>query len=103
MSKNSDDYLIFTAGALLGVLGGVLAGIMFSPKSGVEMRQELKNYAKDLFKEVPSDADMIKDSMNKNINRLKCSVENQLNKIQDAVKASKLASAKLKEEMNEGY
>jgi gas vesicle protein len=103
MSKNSDDYVVFTTGALLGLLGGVLAGIMFSPKSGVEVRQDLKKLAKNMYNEVPSDVEIVKKSINKNVNRLKSSLENQFNKIQDAAKAGKLASAKIKEEMGEGY
>lgn len=103
MSKNSDDYLVFTAGAFLGILGGVLAGIMFSPKPGVEVRQDLKKLAKNLYNEVPSDVDMVKESLNKNVDKLKSSLENQFSKIQEATRAGKLASAKIKEEMGEGY
>ncbi len=103
MSKNSDDYLIFAAGTLCGVLGGIIAGIAFSPKSGTEMCLKLKNIAKNFAQDVPSDAEKAKNSFCKNIDKLKYTFEGQINKIDKAVKASRMASAKRKEEMDTGY
>lgn len=103
MTKNSDDYLIFTAGTLFGVLSGVIAGIIFSPKSGVEMRRELKSVAKNFTQEVPTDVDMAKKTFYTSVDKLKYTVEGQINKINEAVKAGRMASAKRKEEMESGY
>ncbi len=103
MSKNSDDYLIFSVGILFGVLSGVVAGIMFSPKSGVEMRRELKGMAKNFSREVPTDVDIAKKTFYRSMDRLKFALEAQINKINEAVKAGRLASAKRKEEMESGY
>ncbi len=103
MSRNSDDYLIFLAGTLVGVLSGVVAGIMFSPRSGVEMRKELKNMSKKLYNEVPSDIDLAKKAFYKSVDKMKYTVEEQITKINEAVKAGKMASAKRTEEMDTGY
>ena len=103
MSKNSDDYLIFTVGTLFGALCGVMAGIIFSPKSGVEMRRELKSMVKNYSKEVPSEVGEAKESFYKSMDKLKYTVEGQINKINEAVKAGRMASAKRKEEMESGY
>ena len=103
MSKNSDDYLIFAAGTLCGVLGGIIVGIVFFPKSGIEMRQNLKNIAKNLVQDMPSDSEKVKNTFCKNIDTLKYTFEDQVNKINKAVKASRMVSAKRKEEMDTGY
>lgn len=103
MSKNSDDYLIFTVGTLFGILAGVIAGVIYSPKSGAEMRKELRGMAKNITNEVPNDVDKAKKVFNTNIDRLKYTMENQINKINDAVKAGRMASAKEKEEQETGY
>ena len=103
MSKNSDDSLIFVMGTLFGFFAGVAAGIMFSPKSGEEIRQELKNIAKDVSGKTPSEVEIVKNAFSDNIVRLKYTIENQLNKINKTVKAGKMAAAKRKEEMESGY
>ena len=86
MSKNSDDPMIFVAGTLFGIITGVIAGLALSPKSGREMRKEI-------VKKVSSDS----------IVRVKYTIENQINKINDALKAGRMAAAKRKEEMESGY
>ncbi len=103
MPKNSDDYLIFPVGILFGVLTGLIAGIIFSPKSGVEMRKELKGIAKNFSDEVPTDAEVAKKAFYKNMDRLKLAFEAQINKINEAVKAGRMASAKRREELESGY
>lgn len=86
MSKNSDDSIIFVAGTLFGIITGVVAGLALSPKSGKEMREEI-------VKKVSSES-MIK---------VKCSIENQINKLNQAIKAGRMAAAKEKEEVEAGY
>ncbi len=103
MSKNSDDYLIFTVGTLFGVLTGVIAGVIFSPKPGVELRRDLKSMAKNFSREVPTDSRQAKEVFHKSMDKLKYTMENQINKINDAVKAGRMASAKEKEELEAGY
>ena len=100
-NRNSDDPIIFVAGTLLGVLTGVVAGIMYSPKPGNEIRQDLKNLAKNISDEVPADAEKVKETFTENLEKVKNSFECQLNKINDAMKAGKLAAAKQKEEQEE--
>ena len=42
MCKASDSSVSFGVGLLFGVLAGVAGGILLSPKSGEEMRKEIK-------------------------------------------------------------
>ena len=86
MSKNSDDSMVFIAGTLLGVITGILAGLVLSPRPGKEIRQEI-------IKKVSTDS-MLK---------VKYSLESQMNKINKALQAGKLAAAKEKEEAESGY
>jgi len=70
----------------------------------VEMRQELKQIAKTLSKEVPTDVEAAKETFNKSVDKLKVVVEDQINRIDNTVKAGKMASAKRKEEeMETGF
>jgi len=86
MSKNSDDSMIFVAGTLFGIMAGVILGLALSPRSGKEMRSEI-------VKKVSSDS-MVK---------IKDGIEGQIGKINDAIKAGRMAAAKRKEELEAGY
>ena len=86
MKKNSDDAIVFVAGTLLGILTGLIAGLALSPKSGKEVREEI-------VKKVTSDQ----------MKKVKYGIEDQINKIYNAVKAGRMAAAKRKEHSEAGY
>lgn len=97
MSKD-DSSLNFGLGILLGVLGGIAAGILYSPKAGSEMREELKLVI-DEFKEkvAPEIKEATKQAKNL-IEQSKIRIERECQKINENQKAKKLARAKNKEQ-----
>ncbi|MDD3013725.1 MAG: YtxH domain-containing protein [Candidatus Gastranaerophilales bacterium] len=102
MSKSSDSSVSFGVGLLFGVLTGVATGILFSPKSGEEMRQDLKEIVNDISGEIKPNIYDTKNASTDLINRIKYTVENQICKINNALKAGRLAAAKHKEELESG-
>ena len=103
MSKDSDCPLIFGIGVLLGVAAGVAAGVLFAPKPGSEVREDLKligtKYTNNAFSDITSTKIVSTDILNK----LKLTLEKQIAKINEAIKAGKMAAAKQKEELNSGF
>jgi gas vesicle protein len=97
----SKDSVSFGMGLLFGIVAGVAAGVVLAPKSGEEMRQDLKNVIQNI-----SNEDEINNCKNVSIdmiNRMKYTIEKQLLKVNDAIKAGKMAAAKRREEMESGY
>ena len=96
MSKQ-DNSISFAMGLLGGVLGGIVAGILFAPKAGDETRAEIKdcitNFAQ---KHAPQISNAKKQAM-ESIDLVKYKLEQQYNKINDAIKAKNLKKAKEKE------
>ncbi|MFH0702523.1 MAG: YtxH domain-containing protein [bacterium] len=103
MSRNSDNSVSFGIGILFGVLTGVAAGILFSPKSGEKMREELKETVNKFSKDIPSDLAKTKTVSLDMINKLKYTIEKQIVRINESIKAGKMAAAKTKEELESGY
>jgi len=102
MSNRSDSSVSFGVGLLFGVLAGVATGILFSPKSGEEMRRDLKEIVSDIKGEINPDIIGTKNVSTDLINKIKYTIENQINKINSALKAGRLAAAKHKEELESG-
>lgn len=98
MSKN--NFMSFGLGILAGVLGGVVLGVLYAPKSGEETRKELKNAACEIAeKNAPKIKKAKADAINA-LDVMRCKLESKYNKINDKIKAKKLAKAKSKEEDN---
>jgi gas vesicle protein len=72
----SKDSVSFGMGLLFGIVAGVAAGVVLAPKSGEEMRQDLKNVIQNI-----SNEDEINNCKNVSIdmiNRMKYTIEKQL-------------------------
>lgn len=102
MSQKTDNSLSFGMGILFGVLGGIATGLLLSPKSGEEMRKDLKIKTDNLIKEIPSKTVEVKKTNITAIEKLQYAIESRLNKVIDAAKAGRMAAAKRKEEMEAG-
>jgi len=102
MSSLSDNAVSYGVGLLGGVVAGVLVGVLFAPKSGEEMRKDLMEVT-DKFCSENDALCKCKDSSLELINKTKYSVEKQLNKVLEAVRAGRMAAAKRREELETGY
>ena len=102
MSKTSDGAVSFGIGLIFGVLAGVAAGVLYSPKPGKEMREDLKNTMTTIAKDINPE---IKHAQNVNevVENFRYAMEKQLGKIQEAIKAGKMAAAKKREELETEY
>jgi len=101
MSRKSSDSLAFGMGTLAGMLAGVALAVLFSPKSGVEMRKDLSSAAKQIADEkVPSKVEYTKKISTAVIAKLQYKIESQFNKVIDTIKSGRMAAAKRKEEQS---
>jgi gas vesicle protein len=99
-SHESDDFgFSLLAGLLLGGLAGALAGILYAPKSGSELREDLGALPKKLNDELTAPEGKARKLMTKT----KLNLENKVEQVSDAIQARKMAKAKRLEDMASGY
>ncbi len=104
MSRRTDYSISFGIGTLIGVLAGVLLGVLFSPKSGEEMRKDLKVATKKIIRQGQIlNVVYAKKISSMAIARLQYTIESQFNKVIDALKADRMAAAKKREELESIY
>jgi len=102
MYKENDNSMCFGIGILAGIVAGVVAAVLLTPKSGEAMRTELKKTADKFTDTVPQDVKEATETSLEMIDRVKVKIEKQLQKVQDALKAGRMAAAKKKEEAETG-
>lgn len=102
MSRESESSISFGFGLFAGVLAGVALGVLYSPKSGEAMRKDLKEATDTLTEKVPPEVVEAKDISLEVLDKVKCQVEAQLSRVQEALKAKRMAVAKEKEEAESG-
>lgn len=103
MSKSNDDAVVFGVGLLAGIAAGAVLAVLCTPKSGEEVRKDLKDTVSQFVDEMPRDYKKTEEQSKELIFKVKYSIENQINKINNALKAAKIAAAKRKEEMESEY
>ncbi len=102
MSKENEG-ISFGLGILLGVAAGIAAGVLLAPSTGEEARKKLKQVIEDYKDSLPEDVDYAKKAGLESLEKLKLSVEGQIKKANEYIKANKLASAKKKEDEETGF
>ncbi|MEW5818890.1 MAG: YtxH domain-containing protein [Cyanobacteriota bacterium] len=105
MSTESDGYISFGVGLVFGMGIGAALGLLLAPKSGNEIRTNLKNIAHDLPGNLNQTMDDTKDKCESFIDKTRYSIEKKFSKIDNAIRAGKMAAAKQSEELEEelGY
>jgi gas vesicle protein len=102
MSKENEG-ISFGLGILIGVTAGIAAGFLLAPETGDKTRAKVKNALDNLKSNLPEDVDYAKKAGLESLEKLKLSVEGQIKKVNDCIKANKLASAKKKEDEESGF
>jgi len=102
MSKENEG-ISFGLGILLGVAAGVAVGVLLAPSTGEESRKKVKQVIEECKHSLPDDVDYAKKTGLESLEKLKLSVEGQIQKVNDHIKANKLASAKKKEDAESGF
>ena len=87
-------------GLLLGAAGGVTLGLLVAPKSGRELRGELRDNARNLPDRASELMDDTLDLYASGVNYAQLAVEDQTMRVKRAVAAGKLAAAKKREELD---
>ena len=92
-----DSAVCFGAGMLAGVIAGVIVSVLYAPKSGEETRRTLENTVCSAAQKCTPEILKAKKQAFESIDIMRCKLENQYNKIAEAVRAKQLAKAKEKE------
>jgi gas vesicle protein len=101
--RDSDSGFGFAAwlfGFLVGAVGGVTVGLLVAPKSGKELRGELRDNARNLPERASELMDDTLDLYASGVNYAQLAVEDQTMRVKRAVAAGKLAAAKKREELD---
>ncbi len=96
MSKG-DKSTNFMAGVIIGVFSGIVAGLLLAPKKGEETIQDIKVFACNVKEKFGPEIEKTKGKARELLERAKCKLEAQYNKIKENQEAKKLADAKNKE------
>jgi len=102
MSRACESSLSFGVGLLMGVVAGVVAGILLTPKSGEEIRNDLKDTVESIASKNKK-LDNCKSASADILNKVKYTLEKQIINLNEAVRAGKMAAAKHREELETGY
>jgi gas vesicle protein len=87
-------------GLFIGALGGATVALLTAPKSGKELRSDLKDGAAALPERVSELMDDTLDLYASGVNYAQLAVEEQTMRVKRAVAAGKLAAAKKREELD---
>lgn len=87
-------------GLLLGTAGGVTFALLTAPKSGKELRGQLRERAKAIPERASELLDDTLDLYASGINQAQIAVEDQTMRVKRAVAAGKMAAAKKREELD---
>ncbi|MBY0356790.1 MAG: YtxH domain-containing protein [Candidatus Obscuribacterales bacterium] len=87
-------------GLFFGALGGVTIALLTAPKSGKELRGELREGAKAIPERASELLDDTLDLYASGVNYAQVAVEEQTMRVKKAVAAGKLAAAKKREELD---
>lgn len=88
----------FGLGLLGGVIGGIIAGVLYAPKSGEELRSQLKETISELAEKHSPEVKEAKQQALESIDLVKYKLERQFRKLNHMLKSKKLQKAKEQEE-----
>jgi gas vesicle protein len=104
MSRDNDDGIFsFLAGMMLGMVGGGIAGLLFAPKSGDELREDVHGFVRNLPTRVNDELHNPNARTREFIDKTRYSIETQVGKVKKDREADRMAKAKRAEEMASGY
>lgn len=87
-------------GLLFGLAGGVTLGLLTAPKAGKELREDIREGARNLPEKASELLDDTLDLYASGVNYAQLAVEDQTMRVKRAVDAAKLAAAKKREELD---
>ena len=100
---SNENNASFALGIIFGAFVGAVAGVLLAPASGEETRQKVKDAADKVIDRMPEDLSNAKKSTLDVLERIKLSIEGQIEQINDVIIQYKMAEAKKKEDACDGY
>ena len=100
---SNENNASFALGIIFGAFVGAVAGVLLSPASGEETRQKVKDAADKVIDRMPEGLSNAKKSTLDVLERIKLSIEGQIEQINDFIKQNKMPEAKKKEDACDGY
>lgn len=101
--EKSDGIFSFVMGLTAGLLGGAVLGLLFAPKSGDELREDLQDMARKLPDKINDEIKNPKGKTREFIEKTKYNIESQIDQAKQGREASRQAKAKQAEELSSGY
>lgn len=90
-------------GLFLGLLGGAIAGILFAPKPGKALQDDVQQFVNTLPDRLNTGLSQSKDRYHELVDKTRLSIENELAKRSYRKSAVRMAEAKRREEQEAGY
>jgi gas vesicle protein len=90
-------------GLILGLLGGALAGILFAPKPGKELQEDLQQLVNKLPTDVNTGLSRSKYHYQELVGKTRDSIETEMARRTQKKQANRMAKAKQREELEAGY
>ena len=99
---NDDDISAFMLGLVAGLAGGAMMGVLFAPKSGDELREDINEVAQNLPRRLNDEMKNPQSRARSFIDRTRYNIESQVDRVKRDIEADRMARAKQAEEMASG-
>lgn len=104
MAKQSEDSLVpFILGLVAGAAGGAILALMFAPKSGEELRENMQDYLSLIPDKIDGELKNPQGKTREFIDRTRYTIESKVDRVRAERKADRLSKARHAEEMASGY
>jgi gas vesicle protein len=100
--EENDGVIEFIIGMIVGIAAGGVLAILFAPKSGKETQKSIQGFVTNLPNQVRDDFQEAGEKSRELIGKAKINFENQVDKVNNAIRAGKQAEAKKREELASG-
>ena len=70
MSENSNSFIAFFAGLILGVFFGAVFALLYAPEAGEELRQKMQSISEANWQKANLELDRVKQTIQEKTNQL---------------------------------
>jgi gas vesicle protein len=99
----NDGLAEFLIGLILGIASGGILALLFAPRSGAETQRNVQRFISDLPNQVRDDIQNPEGKTRSFLDKTIINIENQVGKVNRAIRAGRMAEAKRREEKSSDY